>query len=111
MVVIDRFTKYAHFLSLAHSYTVLYTTHTFLENIYKFHDLPTFIITDHDPVFTSQFWKELLKLLGIKLNISTTYHPQTDGHAERPNQYLKNYLCSMLLHQPNKWTTWLPLAQ
>jgi hypothetical protein len=71
------------------------------------HGLPTSIIIDRDPVFTSNFWKELLKLLGIKMNMSLAYHPQT----ERVNQCLENYLRSMLIDQPQRWTRWLLLAQ
>jgi transposase InsO family protein len=50
-------------------------------------------------------------LLGITLNMSSSYHPQTDGQTERVNKYLKNYLRSMLLDKPKSWTSWLPLAQ
>jgi transposase InsO family protein len=111
MVVVDRLTKYSHFIALSHPYTALTVAQLFLTHVYQFHGLPTSIISDRDPVFTGRFWKELMKLLGITLNMSTAYHPQTDGQTERVNQCLENYLRSMLLDQPKNWTFWLPLAQ
>jgi Integrase zinc binding domain len=111
MVVVDRLTKFAHFLLLSHPYTVTDVDKVFFDNIYKLHDLPTSIIFYRDPVFTSNFWREMMKLLGISLNMSTAYHPQTNGQTERINQCLENYLRCMLLDQPKKWTKRLPLAQ
>lgn len=111
MVVVDRLTKYAHFLPLSHPYTALTVAQAFLENVYKHHGLPTSIITDRDPIFTSRFWQELMNLIGIKLNMSSAYHPQSDGQTERVNQCLENYLRSMLIAQPQRWTKWLSLAQ
>jgi transposase InsO family protein len=85
MMVVDRLTKYAHFIALAHPYTVLTVAKVFIHNIYQYHDLPNSIVSDRDPVFTCQFWKELMQLLGITLNMSTAYHPQIDGQMERVN--------------------------
>ena len=73
--------------------------------------VPKKIISDRDPRFTSKFATELCRLLDIKQNISTAYHPQTDGASERTNQSLEQYLrlyCSM---QQNNWHAWLPIAQ
>jgi transposase InsO family protein len=110
MVVVDRFTKSAHFIPLSHLYTVADVAHQFFQTIYTLHGLPTSIITYRDPIFTSEFWQELLKLFGIQLNMSSAYYPQTDGQTERVNQCLEHYLRSMLLDHPKKWTKWLPLA-
>jgi Integrase core domain/Integrase zinc binding domain len=111
MVIVDRFTKFAHFIPLSHPYSAHDVASSFFEHIYTLHGLPTSIITDRDPIFTSKFWRELLKLFGIKLNMSSAYHPQTDGQTERVNQCVEQYLRSILLDQPKKWTHWLPLAQ
>ncbi|KAJ1702159.1 hypothetical protein LUZ63_001938 [Rhynchospora breviuscula] len=111
MVVIDRLTKYGHFIPLSHPYTAASVAQAFIDNIYKLHGTPSTIISDRDPIFTSAFWKELMTKLGITLNFSTAYHPQSDGQTERLNQCLEQYLRSMTFDQPKKWLTWLPLAE
>jgi Integrase core domain/Integrase zinc binding domain len=111
MVVVDKFTKFAHFIPLSHPYSAQDVTSVFFEHIYTLHRLPSSIISDRDPIFISKFWKELFRLFGIKHNLSTAYHPQSDGQTERMNQCLEQYLRSMLLEHPKKWTRWLPLAQ
>nr|GEZ56092.1 hypothetical protein [Tanacetum cinerariifolium] len=95
-VVVDRLTKYAHFMSLSHPFTAAEVAQEFLDTVYKLHGLPTSIVSDRDNVFLSNFWKELFKLLQVKFLMSTTYHPQTDGHTEE---------------RPNEWKKWLSLAE
>ena len=111
MVVMDKFTKYGHFIALSHPYTAQVIAQLFLDHFYKFHGLPAVIITDRDKIFTSIFWKELFKKLGVQVLMSTTYHPQTDGQTERVNQCLETYLRCMTMHQPKRWFHWLSLAQ
>ncbi|GJP54433.1 hypothetical protein CLOM_g13518 [Closterium sp. NIES-68] len=86
LVVIDMFSKMGHFIP---TYTTARTEETaqlFLRYIISQHDLPTTLISDRDPKFTSKFWKELMSLLGTKLAMSSAYHPQTDGQtAPQPN--------------------------
>lgn len=111
MVVVDRLTKYSHFIPLSHPYKATDVAQSFLDNVYKHHGLPMSIVTDRDPILTSRFWKELMNKLGIKLNMSSAYHPQTDGQTERINQCLENYLRSMAFDQQKKWARWLSLAE
>lgn len=71
MVVVDRWSKYAHFLVIA-------LTHPFsarLKNVYKLHGLPISIISDRDKIFTCSFWQTLFSSLGTQLDLSTAYHP------------------------------------
>jgi len=111
LVVIDKLTKYAHFICLAHPYTAITVAQAFLANIYKLHGMPSVIISDRDRVFTSAFWQELFKLTETTLNMSSSYHPQTDGQTERLNQCLETYLRCMVQSCPTKWAQWIPLAE
>ncbi|XP_075088178.1 uncharacterized protein LOC142170225 [Nicotiana tabacum] len=80
-------------------------------DIYRLLELPKSIVTDRDAVFTSQFWQQLFKSIGTKLNMSTTYHPQSDGQTERLNKCFETYLRSMIFAFPKKWIKWLLLAE
>jgi transposase InsO family protein len=71
----------------------------------------TIIVTNQDPLFTSTFWQELMKKLGITLNFSTTYHPQTDGQSERLNQCVECYLRCMVFEKLKDWAKWISLAE
>jgi len=111
IVVVDRFTKYGNFNALTHPFIAQDITQLFLDHFYKFHGLPAVIVTDRDKIFTNVFWKELFKKLGVRMLMSTAYHPQTDGQTERVNQCLETYLRCMAMHQSKQWFQWLSLAQ
>ena len=100
MVVVDRFTKYSHFIPLSHPYSVLSMAQAFVDNIIKLHGPPKLIISDSDRIFTSKLRKDIFAALKVELRYSTTYHPQTDGQTERVNQCLETYLRCMTTDQP-----------
>jgi hypothetical protein len=91
-VVVDRLTKYSHFMALKHPYSTISIAQEFFEHIFKLHGMPTSIVYDHDPTFTSNFGKELFRLQGTSFNFSSAYHPQTDGQTEVVNRTLEMYL-------------------
>ena len=107
LVVVDRFTKYAHFVPLKHPFTTPHIAQLVFDNIVKLHGLPTAIVTDRYRIFVSAFWKELFKLYDIQLQHSTAYHSQTDGQTERVNQCLEMYLHCAVYDSPKKWHSWL----
>ena len=92
LVVVDKFTKYGHFIALAHPFTALQVAQAYMDQIYKLHGLPKSIISDRDKIFTSRLWQELFKLSDTQLLMSSSYHPQTDGQTERLNQCLEAFL-------------------
>lgn len=83
LVVIDKFTKYLHFLPLSHPFTALQVAQLYLANIYKLHGQPNTIISDRDRIFTSNVWQEVFKLTDTQLAMSSSYHPQTDSQTEQ----------------------------
>lgn len=111
LVVVDTFSKYAHFIGLLHPFSALKVAKVFLSSVYRLHGLPEAIISDRDKIFTSTLWQELFRLTGTKLQMSTAYHPQSDGQTERVNQCLETFLRSFVHSCPAKWNSWLPLAE
>lgn len=83
----------------------------YAQHVIPHYGTPKKVISDRDARFTSNFMTELCKLMGIKQNISTTYHPQTDGQSKRTNQSLEQYLHIVCANDQNSWARWLPFAQ
>ncbi|GJZ05359.1 retrotransposon-related protein [Tanacetum coccineum] len=111
LVVVDRLSKYGHFIPLTHPYSALTVAQAFLDNVYKLHGLPKVIVSDRDTIFFSRFWSELFKMLQVGLHMSTTYHPQTDGQTEVVNRCVECYLRCMTGDKPKEWVQWVPLAE
>lgn len=111
LVVVDRLTKFAHFIPLSHPYTVQKVADLFMENIIKLHGPPSSIVTDRDRIFTSKLWHEIFNAMQISLNFTSAYHPESDGQTERVNQCLEQYLRCMAFSEPTKWCNWLAAAE
>jgi transposase InsO family protein len=111
LVIVDRLTKYSHFIALSHPYSVETIIYTILDSVVRLHGPPKEIISDRDRIFTSTLYQEIFHALNVQLKFSTAYHPQTDGQMERFNQCLKSYLRSMVFLEPKKWNKWLPMAE
>jgi hypothetical protein len=82
----------------------------YLDNIYRWFRLPTKVISNHDPCFTSHFGCALSQRLGIQQNLSSAFHLQTDSLSERTNQWVKQYLRLVTLANPEDWMHWLTIA-
>ena len=110
-VIVDRLSKYAHFLPLKHPYTAKTLAEVFVKEIVRLHGVPISIVSDRDPIFMSQFWKEFFRLQGTTPNMGTTYHPQSDGQTEVINRCLETYLRCFVTDQPKEWCHWLPWVE
>ncbi|GKD10132.1 putative reverse transcriptase domain-containing protein, partial [Tanacetum coccineum] len=91
-VIVDRLTKYAHFLPIREDYKMERLARLYLKEIVARHGVPISIVSDRDSRFTSRFWLSMQEALGTRLDISTTYHSQTDGQSERTIQTLEDIL-------------------
>jgi hypothetical protein len=107
LVIVDRLTKMAHFIPTTDKVTAKETAELFLQNIFRYHGLPDSIVSDRDPRFTSHFWENLHKILGIKLLMSTAEHPQTDGQSEATVKIVQK-LIRPFAFQEQDWETLLP---
>lgn len=109
-VVVDRLTKFAHFIALSSGFLASSLVVIFLAEVYRLHGVLRTIVSDRDKIFISKFWKELFKALGTTLAYSSSYHPQSDGQTEVLNRCLETYLQCFMSEQPQLWTRYLPLA-
>jgi len=82
----------------------------YFDNIYQWFGLPSKVISNRDPHFTSHFGCALASKIGAKQNLSTTFHPQTDGLSEQKNQWVEQYLCLIANAQQEDWSQWLTVA-
>ncbi|KAD2394276.1 hypothetical protein E3N88_41253 [Mikania micrantha] len=110
-VIVDRLTKSAHFLAIKENDKMEKLARIYVKEVVSRHGVPISIISDRDARFTSNFWKSLQKSLGTRLDMSTAYHPQTDGQSERTIQTLEDMLRACVVDFGNSWETHLPLVE
>ena len=81
-VIVDRLTKSAYFIPIRIDYSLTKLSKLYVENIIRLYGVPSSIVSNRDPRFTSKFWRALQKAFGMQLDISTAHHPETDGQSE-----------------------------
>ena len=110
-VIVDRLTKSAHFIPVCMTYKMEKLAELYIREVVKLHGVPSSIVSDRDPRFTSRFWVSLQEALGTKIRLSSAYHPQTDGQTERTIQTLEDLLRSCAIENRNSWEECLPLVE
>ena len=110
-VIVDRLTKSAHFLAISEDDSVDKLARLYVKEIVSRHGVPISIISDRDSRFTSALWRSLQTALGTRLDMSTAYHPQTDGQSERTIQTLEDMLRACIIDFGKGWEKYLPLAE
>ena len=103
--------KRAHFISTSSTLTAEGAAHLYRDNVWKHHGWPKKITSDRGPQFAVAFARKLNRLLGIKMGLSTAFHPQTDGQTERVNQELEQYLHLYTNYMQDDWNEYLASAE
>ncbi|XP_058786123.1 uncharacterized protein LOC131660807 [Vicia villosa] len=111
MVVVDRLTKYVHFLLVSHPYTAKYIAELFVKEVVRLHGFPSSIVSERDRVFLNSFWSELFKQARTKRKYSSAYHPQSDGQTEVVNRCVETYLRCLTGLKLKQWPRWLAWAE
>ncbi|GJZ46184.1 putative reverse transcriptase domain-containing protein [Tanacetum coccineum] len=110
-VIVDRLTKSAIFMPMRETDPMDKLARMYLKEVVTKHGIPVSIICDRDPRFASNFWKSLQKALGTSLDMSTAYHPQTNGQTERTIQTLEDMIRACVIDFGNGWVKHLPLVE
>jgi transposase InsO family protein len=111
LVVVDRFSKMAHFIPCKEASTAEDVAQLFLQHVWRLHGTPKHTVSDRGPQFNAKFLRALFKALQLEPTFSTAYHPQTDGQSECLNQWLEGYLRAFINHRQTDWADWLVLAE
>ncbi|GJP47591.1 hypothetical protein CLOM_g6773 [Closterium sp. NIES-68] len=111
LVVIDKFSKMGHFIPTHTTARTEETAQLFVRYTISQHGIPTTLISDRDPKFTSKFWKQLMSLLGTKLAMSSAYHSQKNGQTERLNSIVEQILRAACKDEISKWDFFLPVLE
>ncbi|GJT87418.1 putative reverse transcriptase domain-containing protein [Tanacetum coccineum] len=110
-VIVDRLTKSAIFVPMRETDPMDKLARMYLKEVVTRHGIPVSIICDRDPRFASNFWRSLQNALGTNLDMSTAYHPQTDGQSERTIQTLEDMLRACVIDFGKGWVNHLPLVE
>lgn len=113
LTVVDRFSKMVHFIALPKLPSAKETAETMLNHVFRIHGFPRDVVSDRGPQFVSRFWTEFCKLIGATVSLTSGYHPEANGQAERLNQALETSLRCLVSQKPSSWSkhlTWVEFA-
>lgn len=111
MVVVDRFSKAAHFVALPKLPSARETAFLVVDHVFRLHGLPQDVVSDRGPQFTARFWRAFCNQLGATVSLSSGFHPETNGQTERTNQSLENTLRCLAADNPLSWSRFLAWAE
>ena len=109
--IVDRFSKQAHFIPVRKKIKAEHMVKLFMVNIFKYHGMPTSIVSDRDPRMTSLFWRALFENMQTTLKFSSSFHPQTDGQSEITNSVVLDLLKCYVSDHKEQWEQYLPLVE
>ena len=107
----DRLTKSTHFLAWRMTFTLERFCRLHVREIFRLHGVPVSIVSNRDPRFMTHFWKSFQKAMGIRLTLSTAFHPQMDGQSERTIHVLVDMLRACVQDHKGSWEEHLPLVE
>src|ERR1700742_1049417 len=110
-VVVCCLTTYVHLIPTHMSVTASQLAWSYLKEIVQLHGLPESIVSDQDAKFTSKFWKELHRMLGLTLLMSTAFHPQTDGETDHANRTIIQIIRVSIRTDQKNWAQALPMTE
>ena len=108
LTVVDRFSKQVHFVPLKALPSAAETARLLLQHVIRIHGIPSDVVSDRGPQFISKVWRAFCSDLGIKVSLSSGYHPQTNGQCERANQVVESTLRCLCQDRPRTWVAELP---
>src|ERR1700726_2100506 len=111
LVIVDKFTKRTLIEGIGMDLTGLGAAQILRDQVFHEHGVPHKVVSDWGPQFVSRFMKEFYTMIGVKANLSTAFHPQTDGKTEQVNQEIKVYLRAYVDHLQDDWAEWLSTAE
>ena len=107
LTIMDRFSKMAHFVPLPKLPSAKETAELVLQHVFRIHGLPSDVVSDRGPQFTSKFWREFCRLLGASTSLTSGFHPQSNGQSERMNQDMETALRCIVSKHPASWSSQL----
>ena len=110
-VIVDRMMETVHFILVTMKYSLHQLAQIYINEIVNLHGVPTSVVSNRDPRFTSKFWESLHKALGTNLSFSTAFHPQTDGLSERTIRTLEDMLRAYVMDFKGSWEKYLSLVE
>ena len=111
VVFVDRLTKMAHFAATTMTVGAPQLAELLTREVVRLHGFPRDLVSDRDPRFTAGYWLQHWRALGVRLSMSTAYHPQTDGQTERTNKTLESILRAYVSWKLNDWDQHLTMAE